>query len=208
MNRTLKSLAALAFACLFLIGTQSIAFSQGRGRGGGGGHGQGSSGMGNPSAGRPAGVGVDRGISTSSDRSDGRADNGRATASERSNGRSDQGIEHARLRRENALRAQEELRDHPQMAPRLKMSANDLRNGYQAALASNPELKFGQYVAATRLASNLGSRHPSVTRAAILSGLAEGKSIGRTLQDLGVSEREAKEAKKRAEEEIKAARKS
>jgi hypothetical protein len=94
------------------------------------------------------------------------------------------------------------------MAARLQTTANDLRNGYQTALASNPELKFGQYVAATRLAANLGARYPNITRAAILQGLAEGQSIGRTLQELGLSEREAKEAHKRAEREIKLARKN
>jgi hypothetical protein len=208
MNTRLRSLAGLALACIFLIGMQSIAFSQGRGRGGGGGRGQGNPGIGNPGMGRPAGIGVERGLGTSSDNSGGRSDRGQGTASERSNGRSDEGIERARLQRENALRAEEDLREHPQMAARLRTSANDLRSGYQAALASNPELKFGQYVAATRLAANLGARYPGVTRAAILEGLAEGKSIGRTLQDLGVGEREAKEAKKRVEREINEARKN
>jgi hypothetical protein len=156
--------------------------------------------------GRPAGVGVDRGISTSSGRSDGRSDSGRGNASARSNGRSDEGIARARLQRENARRAEEELREHPQMAARLNMSANNLRAGYEAALAADPDLKFGQYVAATRLSTNLGSRHPNVTREAILAGLARGDSIGETLQNLGVGEREAKEARKRAEREIKEAR--
>jgi hypothetical protein len=92
------------------------------------------------------------------------------------------------------------------MVERLHVSANDLRDGYRAALATNPELKFGQYVAATRLAANLGARHPNVTRGAILAGLAEGRSIGQTLHDLGLSESDAKEARKRAEREIKEAR--
>jgi hypothetical protein len=112
----------------------------------------------------------------------------------------------ARLQRENARRADEDLREHPQMAAWLNMSANNLRAGYEAALAANPNLNFGQYVAATRLSANLGSRYPNVTREAILSGLARGDSLGETLQDLGLSEREAKEAKKRAEREIKEAR--
>ena len=86
------------------------------------------------------------------------------------------------------------------------MNANDLRSGYQAALAVNPNLKFGQYVAATRLAQNLNSRFPNVTRDAILSGLASGDSIGRTLQNLGLSSHEADTAKKQAEREIKRAR--
>jgi hypothetical protein len=206
-KKVMTTLATLAVAFVFVLSVQSVASAQGRGRGGGGSAARGSSsGGGNPGMGRPAGVGVDRGISTSSGRSDGRSDTGRSTASARSNGRSDEGIARARLQRENARRAEEDLREHPQMAARLNMSANALRAGYQAALAANPDLKFGEYVAATRLSANLGSRYPNVTREAILAGLARGDSIGETLQALGLSEREAKLAKKRAEHEIKQAR--
>lgn len=208
MQGKFRVFMVFALACLFLVGTQTIASAQGRGHGGGGGGGggRGSSGVGHPGGGRPSGVGVDRGINTSSDRSRGRADNGRDTASERSAGRSDEGLERARLQRENARRADEELRDHPGMAERLHATANDLRDGYRAALAANPALKFGQYVAASRLAANLGVRHPNITRSAILAGLAEGRSIGETLQELGVSERETKEARKQVEREIKEAK--
>jgi hypothetical protein len=38
--------------------------------------------------------------------------------------------------------------------------------------------------------------------------LASGRSVGRTLQDLGLSEREAKDARKRVDDEIKNAKKS
>lgn len=93
------------------------------------------------------------------------------------------------------------------MAARLQTTANDLRSGYQAALLTNPKLTFGQYVAATRLGTNLGTIHPNITRDAILAGLSEGRSIGHTLQDLGLSEQEANDAKKRAEREIKEAKK-
>jgi len=40
-------------------------------------------------------------------------------------------------------------------------------------------LKFGQYVAATRLAANLGARNPNITTSAMLAGLAAGKSMVR-----------------------------
>ncbi|MGH9880994.1 MAG: hypothetical protein ACRD6N_06120 [Pyrinomonadaceae bacterium] len=201
------TLAVLVLTGAFLLGMQGAALAQGRGGGGGGGRGHGGGPpAGNPGMGRPTGVGVDRGISTSSDRSNGRADTGRGTASDRSNGRSDAGLERARLQRENARRANEELNDHPQMAPRLKTTANDLRSGYQSALLSNPNLTFGNYVAATRLGTNLGRRNSNITRDAILAGLANGRSIGRTLQDLGLSEQEAKDAKKKVEREIKEAK--
>jgi hypothetical protein len=84
------------------------------------------------------------------------------------------------LQRQNAEQANKDLNDHPEMAARLHTTANDLRSGYQAALLTNPNLKFGQYVAATRLAANLGTRNPNVTTGAILAGLANGNSIGQT----------------------------
>ena len=202
MRNRFEALLTLVFICLFVIAGQGTASAQGRGVG----RGQGGPPAGGPSRGQPPGIGVDRGINTSSESSKGRADSGRATASERSNGRSDIGLNRARLQRENAQRANEELKDHPQMAARLKTTANDLRSGYRAALLANPNLKFGQYVAATRLGSNLSARRPRITTNAILLGIANGESIGRTLQDFGLSKEEAKEAKKKAEREIKEAK--
>ena len=98
------------------------------------------------------------------------------------------------------------MREHPGITSTLHVNANDLRNQYQAALANNPNLKFGQFVSATRVAQNLGRRHPNITRSAILAGLASGRSLGQTLQDLGLSDHEANEARKQAEREIKRAR--
>jgi hypothetical protein len=184
-------LAGLALTCLLVLGLHADASAQGRGHGGGGG------------VGRAPGGGVERGTGTASDSSRGRSDTGLGTASDRSDGRSDAGLERAEKRRDNARRADGELRDHPEMATRLHTTANDLREGYRAALAANPDLKFGQYVAATRLAANLGTRHPNVTRAAILAGLAGGDSIGQTLRNLGVGRDEAKEAERQAERELK-----
>jgi hypothetical protein len=90
----------------------------------------------------------------------------------------------------------------------LHTNANDLRSGYQAALANNPDLTFGNYVSATRLDQNLNRRFPSVTRDSILAGLASGRSLGQTLQDLGLNNDESQAARKRADAEIKAARKN
>jgi hypothetical protein len=199
MSRRIWAVSAACALALLLCG-QTGASAQGKGGGHGGGGGGGGMGRG---GGPPAGVGVDRGVGRSSDSSMGRSDAGRGNASERSKGRSDAGMDHARMRHENANDAERELRDHPEMAPRLHTTANDLRAGYEAALAANPGLKFGQYVAATRLASNLGGRHPNVTREAILAGLAGGDSIGRTLRNLGVGSDEAKETERRVEREIK-----
>jgi hypothetical protein len=196
-NDSVRLLCLVLFLS-FIFGPCMNAKAQGRGRGGGGGRPSGNSGMG----GRGAG-GVDGGLGTSSDRSNGRSDRGLGTASDKSMGRSDAGLDRARAAKENARQADEELRDHPGLAKGMNMSANQLRDGYQAALATNPNLKFGQYVAANRIAKNLGARNPNVTTDGILRGLAGGKSIGQSLQDLGVNSREAKEAEKTADREIK-----
>ena len=178
------------------------AFAQGKGRGGGVGGGRGSGG------GPPTGVGVDRGLGNASSRSGGRSDDGLSNASTRSNGRSDDGLERARRASSNSRKADDELQDHPGLPRALHTNANDLRAGYQTALATNPDLTFGNYVSATRLGQNLNRRFPNVTRDAILSGLSSGRSLGQTLQDLGLNSDESKAARKQAEAEIKAARKN
>ena len=105
-------------------------------------------------------------------------------------------------------KADDDLNDHPGVPRALHTNANDLRAGYQSALATNPDLTFGNYVSATRLGQNLNRRFPNVTRDAILGGLASGRSLGQTLQDLGLNNDESKAARKQADAEIKAARKN
>jgi hypothetical protein len=190
---------------LFIFLTLALApgaYAQGRGHGGGVGGGRGSGG------GPPSGVGADRGLGNASNRSGGRSDDGLGNASTKSNGRSDDGLDRARRASSNMHKADDDLNDHPGLPRALHTNANDLRAGYQSALATNPDLTFGNYVAATRLGQNLNARFPNVTRDAILSGLASGRSLGQTLQDLGLNSDESKQARKQAEAEIKAARKN
>lgn len=195
--------------CLLVLVLATDAFAQGRGRGGGGGGGRGSGGGSSThGGGPPTGVGVDRGLGNASGRSGGRSDDGLSNASTKSGGRSDDGIERARRASSNMRRADDDLRDHPGLPRALHANANDLRSGYQAALATNPDLTFGNYVSATRLGQNLNRRFPDVTRDSILAGLASGRSLGQTLQDLGLTSDEAKAARRRADAEIKAARKN
>ena len=206
------TLASTTLALLLFFGISSDTFAQGRGNGGGRpagnpgggrGNGGGGSGMGRPTT----SPGVDRGIDMSSGRSNGRSDAGRSTASDRSNGRYDDAMERARMMRENRTReADREMQRNPRLSENLRMNANDLRSGYQTALATNPDLKFGQYVAANMISRNLSSRYPSVTSSAILSGLANGDSIGETLRDLGVSKDEAKRAEKEAKRQLENSR--
>jgi len=187
--------------CVLMSLLATGASGQGKSRGGGGGNGGGNAG------GPPPGMGADRGLGNASSHSNGRSDDGLNNSSTRSNGRSDAGLDRARQASSNLDKADDDLRDHPGVPKALHTNANDLRAGYQAALATNPNLTFGNYVAATRLGQNLGARFPNITRDAILNGLASGRSIGKTLQDLGLSEQQAKDERKRADAEIKAAKK-
>ena len=200
MNKLIQKGTYAAFASLLVLVLATGVFAQGKGKGGGGG----SNGRG---GGPPTGAGVDRGLGNASDRSKGRSDDGLNNASNKSNGRSDEGHARARRASDNLRRADNDLRDHPGVPRALHMNANDLRAGYQAALVTNPDLSFGNYVSATRLSQNLGSRNPNITRTAILNGLGSGRSLGQTLQDLGLNERDSKEARKQVERELKEARK-
>lgn len=206
MSNFVQRVVQTGLLCLLVSALAVGAFGQGKGRGGGGGRGSGSGGSSNRGGGPPPGTGVDRGLGNASERSGGRSDDGLSNASTKSKGRSAEGIERARSN--NLRRADDDLRDHPRLPRALHTNANDLRGGYQAALATNPDLTFGNYVSATRLGQNLNPRFPNVTRDAILNGLNSGRSLGQTLQDLGLNEREAKEARKRADDEIKKAKKN
>jgi hypothetical protein len=210
------ALASMSLAFLLVLGAVSETFAQGRGGGrptgaGGGGGGR-PSGVGRPTdmgrpsdMGRPTGTGVDRGMGTASERSGGRSDRGLETARTNSGGRSEEGLNRARMQRENRTReADREIQRNPRIGENMRMNANDLRSGYETALKTNPDLKFGQYVAANMIARNLGSTNSNVTAGAILSRLATGDSIGEALRDLGVSRDEAKRAEKEAKRRMKA----
>src|SRR5262245_59659910 len=191
-------LLCFGLVSLFILGACINANAQGRGRGGGG-----RRPSGNPVMGGRGGGGIDGGMRKASDRSNGRSDRGPGNASDKATRRPDDDMDRDRIAGENAKQADKELRDHPGMANGMNMSANQLRSGYQAALKTNPNLKFGQYVAANRIAKNLGDRNPNITTAAILQGLAGGKSNRQTLQGLGLSSRDAKDAEKTADQQIK-----
>lgn len=196
-----KTFAVIALALLLVLGINSSVSAQGHsggnhgGNSGGGGTGRGG---GNSSG--------DRGVSTSSDNSNGRSDRGREIGSEHSDGRSEDGIDHAR-NSHNSMPSDNELNRYRGIARKLNTTPENLRSQYEAALANNPDLKFGQFVAANMIADNLSSRNSNITASAILSGLQSGKSIGQTLQDLGLSSSEAKDIEKSSKRAMKDAKK-
>jgi len=93
------------------------------------------------------------------------------------------------------------------IAAKLNTTPEALQTAYEAAKQANPNLKRGQFVAANMLAHNLSEKNPSITTQAILDGLKSGKSIGQTLQGLGLSAADAREAQRQADRDAKEAQK-
>jgi hypothetical protein len=195
--RSFTIAGGLALAFLLVAATGSNIYAQGRGGG-------------RPaSPGPPAGSpGVDRGLGNASSRSDGRSDTGLGTASTNSNGRSDTGLGRARAGNGNgSIPSDTDLNKFRGISKKLGTTPEALRTQYQAALAANPNLTFGQFVAANVIADNLNATHSTITAASILTGLQNGDSIGETLQNLGLASDQAKAAKKDADRQIKDSKK-
>ena len=186
---------------VLIFGLNSDIFAQGRGRGGG-------RPTVNPSTNRGGGN-VDRGLTTSSQRSNGRSDDGLNNASRNSNGRSDDGLNRARTGGGmRDLPDDNELNRYRGISRKLNTTPETLRLQYESALKANPDLKWGQFVAANVVASNLSRRNPRITASAILAGMADGDSLGETLRGLGLNKDEAKQAEKAAKRQIEESRKN
>jgi hypothetical protein len=91
------------------------------------------------------------------------------------------------------------------IAGRLGTTPEALESAYTAAQQTNPKLTRGQFIAANVLAKNLGGTDSAITTQAILDGLQSGKSIGQTLQGLGLSSSESAKAEQDANAAIRAA---
>jgi hypothetical protein len=99
-----------------------------------------------------------------------------------------------------------ELNRYRGLSKKLGTTPEDMRARYQAALLANPNLNYGNFVAANVIADNLGGRFPNVTSSNILAGLANGDSIGETLRNLRMTKEQAKIAQRDAEDKINAAK--
>ena len=100
----------------------------------------------------------------------------------------------------------EHLKSFRGIATKLNTTSEALQTAYEQARASNPKLTRGQFIAANMLGQNLSAK--GITTDQILAGLASGKSIGKTLQSLGLSDKEAKQAEQAADREVKEADKA
>jgi hypothetical protein len=84
------------------------------------------------------------------------------------------------------------------VAMKLGTTPDALESAYESAKQADPKLSRGNFVAANMLAHNLSAKTPAVTTQAILSGLKSGKTIGQTLQGLGLSATDAENAARQA----------
>ncbi len=91
------------------------------------------------------------------------------------------------------------------VATKLGSTPDAMESAYMTAKQANPKLTRGQFIAANMVANNLGSKNPAITTPALLSGLQSGKSIGQTLQSLGVSSKEAHDAQRQADRDAREA---
>jgi len=85
------------------------------------------------------------------------------------------------------------------VAATLNTTPEALEDAFEHDRLANPRLSRGNFIAANVLADNLGEQHPNITTPAILSGLQRGESVGQTLQILGLSASEAKQARRAAD---------
>ena len=91
------------------------------------------------------------------------------------------------------------------IAAKLGTTPDALQSAYDAAKQANPKLSRGNFVAANMVAHNLGSKNPAITTQAILSGLQGGKSLGQTLQGLGLTAKDAEDAERQGKRDAAAA---
>src|ERR1043166_6506874 len=94
------------------------------------------------------------------------------------------------------------------IASKLGTTPAAMETAFEAAHTANPKLTHGEFIAANVLAQNLSGKNPAITLQAILDGLKSGKSIGKTLQGLGLSAKDADAAEDATRKEIKAAEKT
>lgn len=174
-----RSTVVMAVMILFLAAAGS-AFSQGKGKG--------STSRGNSSS-------TSRGNTSTTDRgninrgrSDDRRDDDRRGANER-RGKSD----NADLGGSNRFRG---------LSKKTGVSQDDLRNRFETERALNPDLTYGQFVAAHMIAGN-NKNNRNISTGGILSGLRNGDSIGETLHRSGFSDSQIKAERKRLKKLMK-----
>jgi hypothetical protein len=166
-----RNLIGLILGLGLIFAVSSDVLAQGRGRGGGGGNGRGNSGGQTVNRGNSGGINTN---SSQNRRNDDRVNENRKNTGGQNN-------------RYNGL------------SRKTGISSQKLRSWYESERALNPDLTYGQFVAANMIAGN----HDGISAQEILSGLGNGRSIGQVLQDEGWSENQIKKERKRIKSKVK-----
>jgi hypothetical protein len=189
----IRLFAVIATVLLIIFAADSNAFAQKGGKGGGGGKGHGKPDTAGPTS------------SSTMDKGSGKQ-KGLENASTKSKGRSDAGQERARLAKDKANKLTDnDLNRYRGISKKLGTTPEEMRARYQAAVLANPNLTYGNFVSANVIADNAGGRFPNVTSENILSGLANGDSLGGTLRNLRLTKEQATIMQRDADDKINSA---
>lgn len=88
------------------------------------------------------------------------------------------------------------------LAKKIDLSPAEARAWYLEEKEANPDLTYGQFVAANMIARKHGKRNPRLTTEAILDKLRAGKSLGRAVKDLGLKDKVYKRTKDRINRDL------
>lgn len=165
-----KNLIGLILGLGLIFAVSSDAFAQGRGRGGGGGNGNGRGNSGTVTRGNSGNDNINR---SRNDRND-KINNNRGNTNAQNN-------------------------RYEGLSRKTGMSSQSLRKWYESQRELNPDLTYGQFVAANMIARN----HQGISAQTILNGLENGSSIGQVLQDQGWNKNQIKSERKRIKKNVK-----
>lgn len=89
------------------------------------------------------------------------------------------------------------------LAKKIGMSPESARAWYETERALNPDLTYGQFVAANMIARKHGSRNSLLTTERILTGLRNGGNLGQSVKNLGFRDKDYKKERKRIDKIFK-----
>ncbi len=91
------------------------------------------------------------------------------------------------------------------LAKKIGMSPERAQVWYETERRLNPDLTYGQFVAANMVARKHGSRYPRLTTKRILRRMQNGDSLGQAVKGLGLKDKDYKKERKRIDKAFKKA---
>jgi hypothetical protein len=88
------------------------------------------------------------------------------------------------------------------LSRKIGMSPEDAQDWYEREKDLNPNLTYGQFVAANMIARNNNSRNPRLTTEAVLDRLRDGQNFGQAVKGLGLSGSRYEDERRRIRREI------